>query len=381
MNSRVQKTLKKIYYKLEPYDYFNFAEKYKQKYYEYNSTKLLESERLESCLPYKATVDLRHKKPFVGLVKSEEHQYSYWPKFERYLIENKIPYEFFEVKKSNFIEKAEKYDIIVWRTLSLYSEQWEAKEKVEFLEKHLNKLILPKAESLWFYEDKIRQAWLYEYYNLPFIKTFITHDKREALTYVENSNYPIVSKDKTSSSANGVRLINNKIEAKKHVIEIFTKGLKLPETYIKQKNYVIFQEKVPNEGFDLRVIIIGNYYLGYYRYPNKGDFRASGSGVVEKKEIPKEVLLLAKKVKNVLPDTNMLAVDFLQDSRDMKYYIIETSLFISVESSEQLYVDGSPGRYIEEDGEFRFEEGRFWIQELMMDEVVKNWVNGDGKDE
>lgn len=366
--------LKKMFYAIEPYDKWGISDKLKVQFYQKNIENLKENELLISAPKYINKNIESSNKPFVGLVKSENHQYSYWPKFERYLINNNIPYEFLDIKSSKFIAESDKFDIIIWRTLSLYSDQWEATDKIEFLEKYKNKTILPSTDSLWFYEDKVRQAWLFEHLNLPYLKTFISYNKQEILDYIENVDYPIISKDKTSSSATGVRLIKTKSEARNHVLKIFSKGIKLPEDYIKQKNYVIFQEKVPNEGFDLRVIMIGNYYLGYYRFPEKGDFRASGSGIYEKREIPLEVLKLAKKVKESLPKTYMLAVDFLQDSRDMKYYIIETSIFISVESSEQLFVDGVPGRYIEEHGNFKFEKGRYWVQELMIDEIINEWT-------
>ena len=42
------------------------------------------------------------------------------------------------------------------------------------------------------------------------------------------------------------------------------------------------------KGFDLRVIIVGDSYFGYYRYPRKDDYRASGSGIVEKKKYQKK---------------------------------------------------------------------------------------------
>ena len=192
-----------------------------------------------------------------------------------------------------------------------------------------------------------------------------------------------MSKNRTCSSSKGVHLIKNKRQARKLCYQIFNQGLTLPESYIKQKNYVYFQEFVPNQGFDLRVIIVGNSYFGYYRLPRKGDYRASGSGITHKREIPQEALLLAKKVKNCLPKTHMLAVDFLQDIRDNQYYIIETSIFIRIETSEQLVVNGVPGRYIEHNEIFTFEEGRFWLQELMMLELMKEWIvlNSEGSGE
>src|SRR5690606_28632970 len=112
------------------------------------------------------------------------------------------------IQHSSFISQAEQYDIIVWRPLSSYSGQWEAKDKIEFLQDYMKKVTLPNKESLWFYEDKMRQQWLFDYYNLPSIKTFISHNKEEVKEYINNNgNYPIISKDKTSSSSEGVKFI------------------------------------------------------------------------------------------------------------------------------------------------------------------------------
>ncbi|HPT77505.1 MAG TPA: hypothetical protein PK830_00140 [Candidatus Atribacteria bacterium] len=335
---------------------------------------LEENERLECAPPVIMDWPADVRKPRVGLVKSEFDKYAYWPKFERFLINNEIPYEFYDVYKSTFADDADRFDIIVWRTISPYYGQWEAKDKIEFMQDFLHKHTLPPREALWFYEDKVREQWLFEYYKLPCIKTFISHSREEVEAYIENAKYPFISKDKTCSGSNGVIIVKDKHQARKMCRLIFTRGLKLHESYIRQKNYVLFQELVPNKGFDLRVIIIGNSYFGYYRYPQKGDFKASGSGIVVKKEIPVEVLRLAARVRDCLPKSYLLAVDFLQDTRDDKYYIIESSIFISVETCEQLVIDNLPGRYVEQNGEFIFEPGRFWLQELMMQELMNDWI-------
>lgn len=336
--------------------------------------KLLDNELLDSAPPLIIEWPSNIKKPFIGIVPSENGEYAYWPKFERFMKHNDIPYELLDIKKSTFIADVQKFDIIVWRTPSSYSEQWEAKDKIEFIQCYMDKFTLPTKESLWFYEDKMRQQWLFEYYNLPSIKTFISHNKKEVKKYINNSNYPFISKDKTSSSSNGVLFVKDKNMANRMYRRIFSNGLKLYDKYVRQKDYVLFQEAVPNNGFDLRVIMVGNYYFGYYRYPKSGDFKASGSGIVEKKELPLHVLKLAKKVRDCLPKSYLLAVDFLQDSRDQEFYIIETSIFISIESCEQLIVNGIPGRYVEKNGDFTFESGRFWLQELMMEELMKEWI-------
>ena len=313
-------------------------------------------------------------KPVVGLVQEIMNMNAYWPKYERFLKNNSIPYIFIDIYKSDFYEAVEKVDILVWRTLSDPSSQIEAKSKIEFLDRVLGKKCLPSPDELWFYEDKIRQQWLFDYYKLPAIKTFISFSKQETLDYIKNVKYPFISKEAVSSGSQGVIKVNNYQEAQKLCKQIFGAGRETINTYLKQKDYAYFQELVPNMGYDLRIIIIGNSLLGYYRYTVGDDFRASGSGKLEKKEIPNEALLLAIKAKNALPPSRVLAVDLLQDNRDNSFRIIETSIFIAVETCEQLMVNGVPGRYIYENDTIRFEEGRFWIQELALKELMNEWI-------
>jgi glutathione synthase/RimK-type ligase-like ATP-grasp enzyme len=350
-----------------------------------------ENEQLESA-PH-LYIDWPHEviKPFVGLVKSEANlgNNAFWPKFERFLKRNGIPYAGYDVNRSNFIDEAKKFDVIVWRTETAYAKHWEALDKVAIIQNQLGKLVLPTSESLWMDEDKVREHYLFKIHNLPVIQTFISHSKTEVMQYIETCKYPFISKDRTCAHGKGVYMIENKRQARALCKKIFSTGKKTNEPYVRQKDYVCFQEFVPNYGFDLRIVMIGDSFFGYYRYPKKNDFRGSGSGIVEKKELPLEVILMAKKVRECLPKSYLLAVDFIQDRRDGKYYIIETSAFIGIETCEQLMMNGIPGRYIERNGVFTFEFGRFWLQELMMLELMKDWIkknslmlwDGDENDE
>ncbi len=370
--SYIKRIINNIYSYYEPFDSLGIINIYRK--FKDRKEVTPENKKLDSATPVKILWPPDVRKPRVGLVKSEKGCNAYWPKFERFLKTNDINYSYFDIKSSDFILEIKKYDVIIWRTPPEYADQWEAADKIEFMEEYLNKIVMPPRQSLWMYEDKVRMQWLLQINNLPVIKTFISFSKEETKNYIETCHYPFLSKDKTSSSSNGVFLVKNKRQARKLWRKIFFRGLKLENSYVKQKDYVFFQEYVPNKGFDLRVIMIGDSYFGYYRYPSKKDFRASGSGIVIKESIPKKVLNLAKKTRECLPKSYLLAVDFLQDTRDDKFYIIEISIFTQVLSSENLVVDGIPGRYIEQNGDFVFEPGRFWIQELMMKELMKDWI-------
>jgi len=45
-----------------------------------------------------------------------------------------------------------------------------------------------------------------------------------------------------------------------------------------ERGYVFFQEFVPNNGFDLKIVVIGDKLSFVARNARKGDFRASGGG-------------------------------------------------------------------------------------------------------
>jgi len=314
----------------------------------------------------------------VGLVKDgiEMGEFidnrSYYPKYERFLKNNSIKYEYYDIYKSDWLDKGKDFDIIIWHTDSDPVTQDIATNKIYVLEKLMKKKCLPSFHEIWTYEDKINAHYLYKYFKLPAIPTFVTHSKEEALEYIEKTEFPIISKIATGSGSQGVVKIKNKKQAKKIINHAFSlKGAKTYFPFQRQKNYVLFQEFIEDATFDLRVIVIGNKLFGYYRFPNKGDFRASGAGNYKKKEIPVEALDLAYQVKELF-HARFLATDFLYSNNRKKFLIIESSIFIGVDTCEQLVVNGKPGYYERiKESEYVFKEGRYWIQELTIKELLE----------
>ncbi len=338
---------------------------------------LLGDERLESAPPLVLDWPAGVAKPKVGLVK-DSGDHPYWPKYERFLQVNSIPYELFDIHRSDFLDRARQFDLIVWRPDSSYGGQWEAKAKIELLNRYLGIATYPSKDELWFYEDKNKEFWLLGRAGVPAVTTFISYSRAETESFLEQCSYPLVSKDITNSASQGVKLLRTQRQALKFARQVFTVGARLHYLYVRQYGYVHLQEYLPNPGYDLRVICVGNSYFGYYRYAEPGDFRASGAGRVVKQALPPAALELARQAKQALPPTRCLAVDMVQDIRSGQFYIIECSIFINVLSSVQLMVEGVPGRYIEQEGQFVFAPGKFWLQELTLAEVMKDWIQGHG---
>ncbi len=310
----------------------------------------------------------------VGLVKDLEYlgtndyfvKRAYWPKYERFLKNNKISYSFYDIHSSKWMDDAKIFDIIIWATYSSPNKKVEAESKIYFLEKYLKKICFPSFDEIWSYEDKVRNHFIFTHFGLPAAPTFTANSKIDALKFLDKTSFPLISKIRTGSSSSGVLRLKNKNAAISYVNSCFSDvGRKTYWPFVRQKDYVYFQKYIDDAKYDLRIIVVGDKVFGYYRYAKAGDFRASGAGFVEKKELPEEAMKIAINANKLLKSTS-LAVDMLYSDKEQKYYIIETSIFCGIDTAEQLVIDGKAGYYEYKAGKFTFKEGRFWIQELAL---------------
>lgn len=311
------------------------------------------------------------KKPSIGIVR-DIGMYPRWTKYCQFLENNKFQFSFYPIHSHNWIELADEYDVIVGMVSNQFSRLKETIEKYHFLEHYLEKACYPTSEQVLLYENKSMEAYIAKIYSLPYAETVISHDKEDALRIISKLRYPVISKIDPSSGSAGVDFIHTENEARKIVNTAFSgQGRKTHWTYYKQKDYVYFQNFIPNDGFDIRVVVVGNWIFGYYRKVPEGDYRASGMNLVEKRGLPEEAMKIAIMVNKIIKSP-MLAVDMLH-GLDGNYYIIEFSPFFQMETPEQLHLDGIAGRYIfDENDNYYFEPGKFWLDELALKEFLIN---------
>ena len=315
-----------------------------------------------------------YPKPKVGLVR-DRREYPYWTKFERFLRNNQIPFDYYEVHQSNWVKAAGQYDVILWAPgeSTNYVLQ-ETRRKTYILEKFCGKACFPSLDALMWNEDKLTQYELLRMNNFPVIETFISQDLDEILKKLPQLEYPLVAKTAAGAGSVGVELVKDSRQAERISKAVFSAvGRETFWSYFRQKNYVYFQKFLPNEGYDLRVIAVGNRVFGYYRDVPQSEFRASGMGLVRKEALPADAVQLAMELIKKL-DLVIASVDMLRDNTG-KLHIIEMSAFITVETPEQLHVNGLPGAYVfDSSGLHHFEPGKFWIQELALSEFFKRWL-------
>jgi glutathione synthase/RimK-type ligase-like ATP-grasp enzyme len=308
-------------------------------------------------------------KPRVGVVRDFD-PYPRWTKYVRFLEKNSFDYEIYDIHAHDWLKTAENFEVVVgiWSCEPCYLE--ELREKYYFLETFLGKCTFPSAAHALLYENKRLEAYIASAQGIPFATTYVSHSKEDALRLIQTLAYPLVSKFVPSSGSVGVQLLSDSRQAKKIVEQAFSPlGRKTHMHYVRQKNYIYFQKFIPNDGYDIRVILVGNWAFGYYRKALKGDFRASGMNLVEKRDLPKPAIAIALKL-NAIIKSPMLVVDMLHGS-DGQYTVIEYSPACQMETPEQFHLNGVPGVLIcDEDANCHFEPHRYWAHELALREFL-----------
>lgn len=264
---------------------------------------------------------------------------------------------------------------------------------------HFGIKTFPKYQENWHFDDKIAQAYLSKIYDLPFVKSYVFYDKIKAINFIEQFELPIVAKLKGGSGSSNVRLLKNKYQAKQYINKSFSKGFKnyspidnLKERYRKYKNgltsfksviaglyrfiiptdyaiikgreqgYVYFQEFIPNNFFDIRVIVIANKAFAIKRMVRENDFRASGGGniIYDYKQIPSECIKVAFEVCEKL-NFDCMSFDFV--FKGDKPLIVEFSYGFRASG-----YDSCPGFW---DKDLNWTEGSFNPYGWMVEHVLK----------
>ncbi len=308
-------------------------------------------------------------KPRVGIVQ-DYGNYPQWTKYSRLLEKNAFPHALFNIHSHAWLEEARRFDVVVGIVSSQLNHLEEIRQKYFFLERYSGISCFPSTVQALLYENKSFEAYIAGLFDLPFAKTYVSYDRAEALGLIYKVKYPLVSKVDPSSGSVGVELLRTPRQARKIIKQAFRPdGRKVHVRYFRQKDRVYFQEFIPNDGYDIRVILVGNWAFGYHRKVLKGDFRASGMHSWEKRALPEEAIRIAWNA-NKSVQSPLLVVDMVH-GLDGRYSIIEYSPFCQMDSPEELHVNGVPGVYIIGDnGEIRFEKGRYWVAELALREFL-----------
>ncbi len=317
--------------------------------------------------------------------------------YKKILKYNNIPFVEISLDQPDFWDIIKELDLFIFRWAQPDDHHQIAKTILPIIENSYRINCFPDQNTCWHYDDKIKEYYLFKAREYPFIKSWIFWEKENALKFASETNYPIVFKLKKGASASNVVLIKNKTEAHKIICRMFDKGIssngiphrgnvkyhnleKLmrvkidryflnkirnikPETWKISKNYVLFQEFLPNNSFDTRITTIGDRVFADRRFVRKNDFRASGSGNYDYdlNNIDMRMVEIAQRISKEMKFQTM-AYDFLINEKG-EPEICEISYTYSDDS-----IHYAPGYW---DENLNWFEGHYWPEFFHINDALK----------
>lgn len=235
-----------------------------------------------------------------------------------YCENHKISYKIVNCYDNDILSQLSDCDGLMWRwSNDDYRDQQFARQLACSIE-NLGIKMFPDSNTCWHYDDKVGQKYLLESIGAPLIPTYVFYSQKDALTWANRTTYPKVFKLSAGAGSTNVWLVYNARQAENLIHKSFSvgfpyigrtselkqriwilrrdKNIKAAVHFMKgvvrfvcpkansnllprQKGYVYFQDFIPDNAYDDRILVIGNRALNARRYVRTNDFRASGSGM------------------------------------------------------------------------------------------------------
>ncbi len=274
---------------------------------------------------------------------------------------NNIDYKLVDCYSSDIILQLSDCDALMWHFNHKSPKASKFAKQLLYSVQTSGKAIFPDYNTVWHFDDKVGQKYLLEAIGVPLVPSYVFYSKNDALEWARQTEFPKVFKLRNGSGSDNVKKVSSKREASILIEKAFGKGFKqynawsnLRERYRRyrigktslwnvikgifrlghtteyarvtcnEKGYIYFQDFIPGNDFDIRVVVVGNKAFALKRMVRKDDFRASGSGLLfyEKSNFDDNTVSLAFKVSDKL-QSQCMTYDFVyQDGNPL---IVEIS--------------------------------------------------------
>lgn len=314
-----------------------------------------------------------------------------------YCKEKNIPIKIVNCYDNDIVAQLGDCDALLWHhSHAYYKDALFAKQLLYSLQSS-GKKVFPDFNTTWHFDDKVGQKYLLESIGAPLVPSYVFYTKKEALDWIDKTTFPKVFKLRGGAGAANVKLVKTKREAHKLVKKAFGRGFsqfnrwnnfnerirrfkegkdtligivkgigrlfiqtEFAKMYPREKGYVYFQEFIPNNTFDTRIVVVGGRAAAERRMVRENDFRASGSGRFCYDNINIESVKIAFDVAQRLK-LQSVAFDFVED---------ENSNPLIVEMSYGFGTSGimyAPGYW---DSNLVWNELDFNLEETMIEELI-----------
>lgn len=278
-----------------------------------------------------------------------------------------IPYKLVNCYNSNIMQELDDCDALMWHFHQTHHKDVLFAKELIFSVKVSGKKVFPDFYTSWHFDDKVGQKYLLEAIRAPLVSSYVFYDKNEALYWADTTEFPKVFKLRKGAGSAQVRLIKSREDARRLIKKAFGRGFSqynssanLKERWRMFKNrksnlwnllkgivrlgyttefarvvgnekgYIYFQDFVPGNSSDTRVVVIKKKAFAIKRIVRENDFRASGSGELEYSKVlfDEDTIRLSFELADKLK-TQSIAFDYVYS--DGKPLIVEISFGFSPE--------------------------------------------------
>jgi len=325
--------------------------------------------------------------------------YGFHPRWIAYCEKNNLPFKQVNCSDNDIIEQLKDCDALMWHHSQNDPRSLILAKPLLFSLQQAGKFVFPDFHTAWHFDDKLGQKYLLEATDAPLVPTYVFYSKKAAIDWAQHTTFPKVFKLRGGAGSSNVRLIQKKTDAVKVIRKAFGKGFPNYNSWVNFKEvfrkkslgkatntdvfkgfarlfvkpefsrllgnemgYALFQDFIPYNDHDIRVIVIGDKAFAIKRMVRKNDFRASGSGNIryEKSNFSDEVIKLGFEIHQKLKG-QCTAMDFIFDNGIPK--VVEISYGFVPEG-----YDPCPGFW---DKDLNWHDGKFDPYGWMVEEVLK----------
>ncbi|MCH5213856.1 MAG: hypothetical protein J1E97_01585 [Muribaculaceae bacterium] len=306
--------------------------------------------------------------------KSQKMHSTSWVRpWEEYCIENNIDYQIINLYEvEDIVETLKEFDVLLYHFGQYNFRDMLMARHIFYTASILGLKTFPNFDDAWHFDDKVAEMLALEAIGAPIPKSFLFFYKKTIEEAIERGDieFPIVAKLRSGSGSHNVKMIKSKSQLMGYASKMFGNGLnaapslmyktssniraskdwatfvakakRAPEffrtlrgakKFPKEKGYVYLQEFIPNDGFDLKIAVVGDK-LSYFMRPIRShDFRASGGGTFQydHSKITKQIIDSAFKTADDLK-LQCNGFDYVVDNRTGLGKIVEMSYGFSHEA-------------------------------------------------
>lgn len=293
------------------------------------------------------------------------HTTSWVNPWEEYLKENNIPYDMVDLFAVDAIETLKDYDVLLWHFGQYVYVNMLETRSILYSARMMGLKVFPDFNDAWHFDDKVAEMYALQAVGAPIPKSQVYYTMPDLKKALDEGkiDFPIVAKLRTGSGSHNVKLIHNEAQLLRYARRMFGRGFdpapsllyktssnirsshdkatfmaklkRAPEflrtrrhakQFPNEKGYVYLQEFIPSDGYDMKIVVVGDKLSGLYRPIRSHDFRASGGGEVlyDKEKFSENIIRSAFAAADAI-GFKCVGFDYVVDNRTGEGKIVEMS--------------------------------------------------------